>query len=110
MYQPGLAIGMSYFVRLATSPSTITTPVAETTGTPGNLNYIDYQIDGIPAGGYFMLGFIDVDGSGGTASTPGDYAAWFGHNGDGNPPPDANVFVSATLPVSGRFDLVLVQR
>ena len=69
---------------------------------------VDYQIIGVPAGTYFILGFVDNDGSGGLSSTPGDYAGWYGHNGDGNPPAAAN----AVVPDSGtaRFDFSLVLR
>jgi hypothetical protein len=100
--------GASWFVRLATSPAGVTTPVAETTGTAAGTASIDYQIQNVPAGTYFMLGFVDVDGSGGTASTPGDNAGWYGHNGDGNPPGTANVLVPAAGSV--RFDFSLVLR
>ena len=69
---------------------------------------VDYQIIGVPAVAYFILGFVDNDGSGGISSTPGDYAGWYGHNGDGNPPVAAN----AVVPDSGtaRFDFSLVLR
>jgi ABC-type phosphate transport system substrate-binding protein len=99
--------GASWFVRLATSPAGVTTPVAEATGTTTASASIDYQIAGVPAGTYFVLGFVDVDASGGTASTPGDYAGWYGHNGDGNPPAAANAAVPATGTVSFDFSLVL---
>jgi hypothetical protein len=84
------------------------TPVAQTMGTTGNGTTIDYSIANVPAGTYFLLGFVDVDGSGGTSSTPGDFAGWYGHNGDGNPPAAAN----AVVPASGtaRFDFSLVMR
>jgi len=69
---------------------------------------VDYQIIGVPAGTYFILGFVDNDGSGGITPTPGDYAGWYGNNGDGNPPAAAN----AVVPNSGtvRFDFSLVLR
>ena len=84
------------------------TPVAQTMGTTGSGTTVDYSIANVPAGTYFVLGFVDVDGSGGTSSTPGDFAGWYGHNGDGNPPPAAN----AVVPASGtaRFDFTLVLR
>ena len=62
---------------------------------------------GVPAGTYFILGFLDVDGSGGTASTAGDYTGWYGHSGDGNPPAAANAAVPATGTVSFDFSLVV---
>lgn len=68
---------------------------------------VDYQIMGVPAGTYFILGFIDVDGSGGSSSTPGDYAGWYGHDGDGNPPSAANAVVPDSGTVRFDFDLVL---
>jgi len=69
---------------------------------------VDYRIVGVPAGSYFIIGFFDLDHSGGTSSTPGDFAGWYGHNGDGNPPAAA----SAVVPDSGtvRFDISLVVR
>jgi hypothetical protein len=69
---------------------------------------VDYQIPAVPSGTYFLLGFVDNDNSGGTSSTPGDYAAWYGHTGDGNPPAAANVVVPDTGTV--RFDFTLVLR
>ena len=92
------------------------TPVTSSAGTPvtgtaimaNGTNSLDYRIVGVSAGTYFLLGFVDVDGSGGGSSTPGDYAGWYGQDGDGNPPATANVVVPATGTV--RFDLNLVQR
>jgi hypothetical protein len=69
---------------------------------------VDYEVLAVPAGTYFILGSVDVDGSGGTSSTPGDYAGWYGHNGDGNPPAMATAVVPATGTV--RFDFSLVLR
>lgn len=69
---------------------------------------VDYQVIGVPVGTYFILGFVDNDGSGGVSSTPGDYAGWYGHNGDGNPPAVANAVVSDSGTV--RFDFSLVLR
>jgi hypothetical protein len=84
------------------------TPVANAGIMSTGSTSLDYQVIGVPAGTYFILGFVDVDGSGGTSSTPGDYAGWYGHNGDGNPPAAA----SAVVPDSGtvRFDFSLVLR
>jgi uncharacterized protein (DUF2141 family) len=84
------------------------TPVAQTMGTTGTGTNVPYAIANVPAGTYFVLGFVDVDGSGGTSSTPGDFAGWYGHNGDGNPPPAANAVVPASG--SARFDFSLVLR
>jgi hypothetical protein len=69
---------------------------------------VDYEVLAVPAGTYFILGSVDVDRSGGTSSTPGDYASWYGHNGDGNPPAVATAVVPATGTV--RFDFSLVLR
>jgi len=108
LYLPGTVPGVSYFVRLATSVSTVTTPVVETKGTTPNINFIDYELHNVPAGSYFMLTFVDVDGSGGTASTPGDFAGWCNVDTNGNPPAAANVFVPDTGTV--RYDCSLVIR
>jgi hypothetical protein len=69
---------------------------------------LPYLIANVPAGTYFILGFVDVDNSGGTASTQGDYAGWYGHDATGNPPgaPDAVVPSAGTV----TFDLGLVLR
>jgi hypothetical protein len=75
--------------------------------TTGSLS-LDYSVPSVPAGTYFILGFIDIDGSGGTSSTPGDDTGWYGHNGDGNPPAAANAVVPDTGTV--RFDFSLVVR
>jgi hypothetical protein len=105
---PATAQGAGYFVRLAIGVSTVTAPVAETTGTTTGTTSLAYEIRDVPSGTYFLLGFVDVDASGGTASTPGDYAGWYGHNGDGNPPAAANVVVPDTGTV--RYDFALVLR
>jgi len=68
---------------------------------------LDYRLEGVPAGTYFLFAFLDVDRSGGTSSTPGDYAAWFGHNGDGNPPAAASAVVPDAGTVLFNFSLVL---
>jgi hypothetical protein len=105
---PGSARGAKGTVALFSTLPPGGAAVAEsgfvTNGNPS----MDYQVVAVPAGTYFILGFVDVDGSGGTSSTPGDYAGWYGHNGDGNPPPAAN----AVVPDSGtvRFDFSLVLR
>lgn len=99
------ATGMlAFYTTLPPAGTAVATAALVSTGTTS----LDYLIGGVPAGTYFILGFIDVDGSGGTSSTPGDYAGWYGHNGDGNPPAAAN----AVVPDSGtvRFDFSLVLR
>ena len=106
---PSPAAGKPWTVKLFTEVGNpAATPVAETAGTTGATTQQDYGIADVPAGTYFLLGFVDVDGSGGTASTPGDFAGWYGHSGDGNPPAAAN----AVVPGSGtvRFDVMLVAR
>ena len=64
-------------------------------------------MDNVPAGTYFLLGFVDVNGLGGTSSTPGDYAGWYGEDASGNPPAKANVVVPAGGTVTYRFSLVV---
>lgn len=101
---PGAANAKPYFVRLMTMPGT--TFVAEQVGTTTGSTTLSYSIAGVAAGTYFVLGVVDVDSSGGTASTTGDYRGWYGHTGDGNPPAIPN----ATVPASGTasFDFTLV--
>jgi hypothetical protein len=103
---PGSAAGKPYAVRVLTMPGL--SFVAQSTGTTTGGSSISYTIAGVPAGRYFLLAFVDVDSSGGDSSTPGDYAGWYGHGGDGNPPGAPNVDV----PTSGtvRFDFSLVLR
>jgi hypothetical protein len=106
---PAATTGKSYSVRLLTvAGSPTAAPVGEATGTTAGASSLQYSIAGVPAGSYFVLAFVDVDGSGGQSSTPGDQAGWYGHTGDGNPPGSPN----ATVPTSGtvRFDFSLVTR
>jgi hypothetical protein len=51
---------------------------------------------------------VDINGTGSTSSTPGDYAGWFGEGVNGDPPAAPN----ATVPGSGTmtFDFNLVLR
>jgi hypothetical protein len=105
---PASAPGKPYTVKLFTMDGRSTlTPTAEANGTTGAGTSLAYAIETVPAGTYFVLGFVDVDMSGGTASTPGDFAGWYGHTGDGNPPAAANAVVPATGSVTFDFALVL---
>jgi len=103
---PAPAPGKPYAVRVLTMPGI--SFVAQTTGTTTANPTINYSIAGVPAGRYYLLAFVDVDSSGGDSSTPGDYAGWYGHSGDGNPPAATNVQVPASGTV--RFDFTLVVR
>ena len=103
---PGTASGKTFAVRVMTGPGSA--PVAEATGLTSGAATLPYSIADVPAGTYFLLGFVDVDGSGGTSSTPGDYAGWYGHTGDGNPPAAPNAAVPASGSVT--FDWALVLR
>jgi hypothetical protein len=69
---------------------------------------LDYQILGVRAGTYFIRAFLSIGRTEGNSSMPGDYAGWFGHNGDGNPPAAA----SAVVPDAGKaqFNFSLVMR
>src|SRR5436190_11729485 len=70
---PAMAPGKPYFVRVVTTPGP--TFVAQATGTTSDATTIPYTIGlgvSIPAGSYYLLGFVDVDESGGDASTSGD--------------------------------------
>jgi hypothetical protein len=100
--------GASVTVALFTTLPPSGTPVSQIAPVATGGTSVDYQIVAVLAGTYFILGFVDNDGSGGMSSTPGDYAGWYGHNGDGNPPAAAN----AVVPDSGtvRFDFSLVLR
>ncbi len=101
---PAATSGKPYFVRLMTTLGT--TFVAEQSGTTTANTTLSYSMAGAAAGTYFVLGFVDVDSSGGTASTTGDYRGWYGHTGDGNPPAAANATVPATGTVTFDFGLV----
>jgi hypothetical protein len=106
---PGTAMGKPFSVklfRMAGVPGMA--PVAETSGSTTGSTMLSYTIAAVPAGSYFVLGFVDVDASGGDSSTVGDYRGWYGHTGDGNPPASPN----AVVPASGtaRFDFGLVLR
>jgi hypothetical protein len=95
---------VSLFTTLPPAGTSVTSSIFVTTGGAS----VDYEVPTVPAGTYFILATVDVDGSGGTSSTPGDYAGWYGHNGDGNPPAMATAVVPATGTV--RFDFSLVLR
>ena len=95
---------VSLFTTLPPGGTSVASGALSTTGGAS----VDYGVLAVPAGTYFILGFVDVDGSRGTSSTPGDYAGWYGHNGDGNPPAIATAVVPATGTV--RFDFGLVLR
>ena len=61
----------------------------------------------VPAGTYYILAFVDVNGTGGTSSAPGDYASWDGEDANGNPPaaPDVTIPTSGALTFGFRFVL-----
>lgn len=106
---PGTATGKHWEVRIATGLGAATlTPVAMASGTTTGSTALSYSIPNVPPGTYFILGFVDVNGLGGTSSTPGDYAGWFGGDASGNPPAQPD----ATVPASGTatFDFSLVLR
>jgi hypothetical protein len=105
---PGTAAGKSYFVRIVTATGMAALmPTAQTSGSTTGSTMLPYSIANVPAGTYFILGFVDVNNSGGTASTPGDYAGWYGHDASGNPPAAPNAVVPATGTVTFDFSLVL---
>jgi hypothetical protein len=106
---PAAAPGKPWAVKLFTAAGRATlTATAETSGTTPDGTSLPYAIAAIPEGTYFVLGFVDVDSSGGMSSTPGDFAGWYGHTGDGNPPATPNAVVPATG--SATFDFALVLR
>jgi hypothetical protein len=107
IYLPGSERGVPWFARLATDPSTVATPVAQTTGKMAGI-LIDYEITGVPDGSYYILILIDVDRSGGSDPTPGDYYSWCNPPEDGNPPAAPNVFAYNSTP--SRHDCGLVTR
>jgi len=106
---PGTAFGRPLGVRILASAGSAGAPVAQTAEDFSNgTTSQTYSIANVPAGTYFVLGFVDVDGTGGKGSTDGDYVGWYGHTGDGNPPGAAN----AVVPLSGTvtFDFSLIVR
>ena len=106
---PSESPGKPWSVKLFTMDGRATqTATAETSGTTGAGTSLPYAIATVPAGTYFVLGFVDVDSSGGVSSTPGDFAGWYGHTGDGNPPAAPNAVVPDTG--SATFDFTLVLR
>ena len=103
---PAASTGKPYGVRLlskAGDPAVL--PTGQMTGTTAG-SAIQYSITDVPAGSYFVLGFVDNDSSGGDSSTPGDFAGWYGHTGDGNPPGTPNAVVPAAGIVFFDFSLV----
>lgn len=105
---PGTATGKHYEVRIVTSTGAATlAPVAMTSGTTTGSTTLAYSIPNVPAGTYFILAFVDVNGTGGTSSTPGDYAGWYGHDASGNPPAQPNAVVPGSGTVTFDFSLVL---
>lgn len=106
---PAANPGKPYTVKLFTMAGRASLmATTETSGLTAATPSVAYAIATVPAGTYFVLGFVDVDGSGGTASTAGDFAGWYGHTGDGNPPGTANAVVPATG--NATFDFALVVR
>jgi len=103
---PGTATA-PYFVRLQTTLDAVPPTFVETSGTTDGTATLAYLFPNVPAGTYFMLAAVDVDGSGGNSSTPGDYRGWYGHTGDGNPPAAPNVAVPASGTVTIDYDLVV---
>jgi hypothetical protein len=104
---PGTAVNKPFAVRILNMPGL--TYVAQSTGLTTGNTMLPYVIPNVPAGTYYVLAFVDVDSSGGDSSTPGDYVGWYGHSGDGNPPPGGK---NAAVPASGSvtFDFSLVIR
>jgi hypothetical protein len=104
---PAASTGKPYGVRIlskAGDPAVL--PTGQATGVTAG-SAIQYSIADVPAGSYFVLGFVDNDSSGGDSSTPGDFAGWYGHTGNGNPPGTPNAVVPATGTVFFDFSLVL---
>src|SRR5438093_8686533 len=63
---PAAAPGKPYAVRIFTVAGAPGTPVGEVTGSTPAGTTLPYVIASVPAGTYFVLGFVDVDASGGT--------------------------------------------
>lgn len=68
---------------------------------------IDYRFDGVPAGTYYLLTYVDVDESGGDSSTPGDFVGWYDPTNTGNPPASGpNVVVPESGSVEYSFNMI----
>ena len=71
--------------------------VAHASGRTTNSTSLTYSIANVPAGTYFLVGFVDVDGSGSTGTAPaetsGDWRGWYGLANDFNPPTEPNAAV-----------------
>lgn len=104
---PGVAADKPWSVRLYDSVGVAgAAPASEASGRTGDGTTVAYSMNDVPAGSFFLLGFVDVDESGGFSSTSGDYTGWYGHTGDGNPPAEPNVVVPESGTVSFEFTLV----
>lgn len=103
---PAAASGKNYAVRIL-ADKTGGPAVKEMSGVTTAINSFAYTLAGVPTGTYFLLAFVDIDGSGGDSSTPGDFAGWYGHGGDGNPPPHPNGVVPSSGTVTFAWTLVV---
>jgi hypothetical protein len=103
---PGSAPGKPWGVVLArAADEVVSDPVAVAMGTMDDAGSFDYEIIAVPAGTYVMVAYVDVDESGGEGSTPGDFAGWYG--GEGNPPAGGpNIEISVIGMVEVSFSLV----
>lgn len=104
---PGTAADKPYSVFLFLELGEL--PEEEVSGrtTGGSISYAFGAVPAVPAGSYFLLGFVDVDSSGFQMSTTGDYRGWYGHGGDGEAPSAPNVEVPESGSVTYDWALVV---
>lgn len=99
---PSVVIGNTYVVLVDTDIDGGNGEVAITTGTCDNSTSVDYSINNVPSGTYFVYAAVYVVSSSGEPQT-GDY---FGYYDTGLTPPGS---ANATVPTSGSvtFDITL---
>ncbi len=101
---PATAIGQTYAVMIDNDTNRDNGEVKNTTGLCGNRTNVDYTIDDVPSGTYYVYAAVFIISTTGPPIT-GDY---FGYYGGGTIPPAQP---NATVPTSGSvtFDISLIE-
>ena len=102
---PAGTVGKRYEIDIVTSTDPATSTLIGTVSGTTNGSSIAYSIPYVPAGTYFVSAFVDLDASGGTSFTSGDYAGWYGQDTTAMPPVAPNAEIDELTTVTFDFGL-----